>query len=104
MKIVNKNEFETEVLKSDKLVIVDFFADWCVPCKRLIPILEELSKEREDIKVVKLNIDNDPEIAAKYGVRSIPTMIYFFNGSEKDRAVGVVGKDAIIKAIAKATK
>ena len=72
---VTKDNFETEVLKSDKPVIVDFWAAWCGPCRMVSPILDEIADEEKDIKVAKVNVDEQPELAAKYRVMSIPTMI-----------------------------
>lgn len=87
---ITKNNFEKEVLNSDKKVLVDFWATWCNPCKLMHPVLENLDKEGdENIKIGKINIDNDVELAAKYGVMSIPTFILFENGEVKNRIVGV---------------
>lgn len=87
---ITKNNFEKEVLNSDKKVLVDFWATWCNPCKLMHPVLENLDKEDdENIKIGKINIDNDVELAAKYGVMSIPTFILFENGEVKNRIVGV---------------
>lgn len=87
---ITKNNFEKEVLNSDKKVLVDFWATWCNPCELMHPVLENLDKEDdENIKIGKINIDNDVELAAKYGVMSIPTFILFENGEVKNRIVGV---------------
>lgn len=87
---ITKSNFEKEVLNSDKKVLVDFWATWCNPCKLMHPVLENLDKEGdENIKIGKINIDNDVELAAKYGVMSIPTFILFENGEVKNRIVGV---------------
>ena len=77
---VNTGNFDTEVLQADKPVLVDFWAEWCGPCNMISPIIEEISDERTDIKVCKVNIDEDGELAVKYNVMSIPTMIAFKNG------------------------
>lgn len=87
---ITKNNFEKEVLNSDKKVLVDFWATWCNPCKLMHPVLENLDKEvDENIKIGKINIDNDVELASKYGVMSIPTFILFEKGEVKNRIVGV---------------
>lgn len=97
---LTKDNFESEVLKSDKPVIVDFWATWCMPCKMIAPIIEEISEEYKDrCKVFKLNIDDAMEIATKFGVMNIPTVVFFKNGNEFTRVTGVVSKDAIVSKI-----
>ena len=97
---LTEDNFETEVLKSDKPVIVDFWASWCMPCKMLAPIMEDVQKENKDeCKVAKLNIDDAMGIATKFGVMNIPTLIFFNNGQEAGRMVGVVSKRDIAKKI-----
>ena len=87
--VINNENFENEVLKSDKLVLVDFYATWCVPCHMLSPIVEELAKKHSDkIKVGKVNVDDAQELAIKYGVLSIPTLILFDKESVKKTIVG----------------
>ncbi len=87
--IIKNDEFETVVLKSDKPVLVDFFATWCMPCKMLAPVLDQVSETVADYaKVVKLDIDENMDLARKYGVMSVPTMVVIKNGSEVDRMVG----------------
>ena len=98
LKITNEN-FEEEVMKSEKPVIVDFYADWCGPCKMLAPIIEEIANENEDIKVVKVNVDEAQDIAVKYDVMSIPTTVVIKNGQEVDRTVGYVGKETILNMV-----
>jgi len=86
---VTDSDFANEVLDEDKPVLVDFWAEWCGPCKAIAPMLEELSGELEGrVKIVKLNVDENPETTIKYGVRSIPTMILFKNGEAADMKVG----------------
>ena len=85
---VNDGNFESEVLKSEQVVLVDFWAEWCGPCRALGPKLEDLSNEMTDVKIVKVNVDESPEAPAKYGVRGIPTMILFKNGEQLDQVVG----------------
>ena len=99
VEITNEN-FETEVLKSDKPVIVDFWAEWCGPCKALAPILEEISSEVETkAKVVKVNVDQAGELAQQYGIRGIPTLIFFKGGEVKSTLVGNQPKAEILKNI-----
>ncbi len=96
IKITDDN-FETEVLKSAKPTIVDFFADWCGPCKQIAPVLEEISDELKDkIKIAKHDIDNEPNTPTKYGVKGIPTMLLFKNGELKSTKVGATTKSNII--------
>jgi len=92
---VNKDNFDNEVLSSDKPVVADFYADWCGSCKALRPILEELSGEREDVKFVSVNIDDEDELADEYDVSSIPCVVVFKNGQEAARSIGIKPKDAI---------
>ena len=98
LKVTSEN-FEQEVLKSEKVVLVDFYADWCGPCKMLSPVMEEVAKENEDIKVVKINIDNQRDLALDYDVMSIPTVVAIKNGQEIDRLVGFADKSEILNLI-----
>lgn len=94
--ILNKDHFESEVLKSDMPVLVDFWAAWCGPCKMLAPTIAELAEEyKGKVKVCKYNIDDDASIAIKYGVASIPTLLLFKNGEVVDKSVGFVPKAEI---------
>ena len=95
IKVTDQN-FEQEVLNSDMPVLVDFYADWCGPCKMLSPIVEEVAQENSNIKVVKINVDESQEIAVKYQVMSIPTLVGIKNGNEVTRSVGVVSKSQIL--------
>jgi thioredoxin 1 len=88
--------FEQEVMQSDKPVLIDFYADWCGPCKMMSPIVEEISKEKTDAKVCKLNIDEEMEIAQKYGVMSIPTFIVFKDGQVSKKDMGAKPKSAVL--------
>jgi len=92
---LTKANFVTEALQSDKPVLIDFYADWCGPCKLVAPIVQELSEENMDYKVCKLNVDDAPEIAAQYNVLSIPTLIILREGKVVEQVVGARGKDAI---------
>lgn len=90
---VTDDNFENEVLKSDKPVLVDFWAEWCGPCKTLLPLVEELAGEMEEkVKVVKINIDEAPDAPTKYGVRGIPTLMIFKDGEVVDTRVGGMPK------------
>jgi thioredoxin 1 len=93
---VTDETFQAEVLEADTPVLVDFWAPWCHPCVRVAPILEELNSERDDLRVVKLNIDDNSEIAHKYGVLSIPTMILFKHGNPAATVVGALPKRRIV--------
>ena len=98
MEITSEN-FEAEVLRSGKTVIADFYADWCGPCRMMRPALEQLAAERDDVKVVAVNVDDEDELAANYGISSIPCIIAFKNGKESDRSIGLVPKDVIEQMI-----
>lgn len=98
LKITNDN-FEKEVLNSDKTTLLDFYADWCGPCKMMSPIVDKIAEENNNVKVGKLNVDEAQDIAVKYNVMSIPTIIIFKNGKEEKRFVGVTSKDNILNAI-----
>ena len=98
LKITNDN-FNEEVLNSEKTTIVDFYADWCGPCKMMSPIIDKIAEENETIKVGKLNVDEAQDIAVKYNVMSIPTIIVFKNGMEHKRFVGVTSKTDILNAL-----
>ena len=96
--ITNSN-FENEVLNSDRPVLIDFWASWCGPCRMLSPIVDELAEEREDIKVGKVNVDEEQELAEKFGVMSIPTLIVFKDGEVVNQATGARPKNAILELI-----
>ena len=96
---VTKNNFEEEVLKSEKTVLVDLYADWCGPCRMLAPILEEVETEREDVKVCKINVDDEPELAARFGIASIPTLLFFKNSAIIKKSVGYRYKGELEKIL-----
>lgn len=99
MLLVNKDNFETEVEKSQQLVVIDLYADWCGPCRMLAPSLEELEREYPDVKFCKINVDNDPELARIFKVQSIPFVALVKNNTFLDMSVGLVPKDKIAKLI-----
>ena len=93
---VNKNNFNQEVLNSDKPVLIDFWASWCGPCRMVSPIVDEIAAERSDIKVGKINVDEQPELAAQFGVMSIPTLVVMKNGKVVNQATGARPKAQIL--------
>ena len=97
--LVNKNNFQEEVLNSDKPVLVDFWAPWCGPCRMVLPIIEEIAEENEEIKVVKINVDEDPELANQFGVMTIPTLYVFKNGQAVNHRSGAMPKEQILAMV-----
>jgi len=93
---INESNFESEVLQSKQLVLVDFWAEWCGPCKMLAPVLDEIAVEQSGrVKVAKINIDQNPALADRFGIQSIPTLLYFVDGAVRQQTIGVAGKKAI---------
>ncbi len=93
---INKNNFREEVMNSDKPVLLDFWAPWCGPCRMVVPLVEEIAEERSDIKVGKVNVDEESELAGQFGIMSIPTLVVMENGKIVRQAVGAQSKNAIL--------
>ena len=93
---INNNNFLSEVMNSDKKVLLDFWAPWCAPCRMVVPMVEEIAKERPDIKVAKINVDENPELATRFGIMSIPTLVVMENGKIVNQAMGARPKNAIL--------
>lgn len=93
---VNKNNFNEEVIRSDKPVLLDFWASWCGPCRMVGPVLEEIARERSDIKVVKINVDEEQELATQFGIMSIPTLVVMKDGKIVNQSTGARPKAQIL--------
>ena len=100
---INKNNFQNEIMDSEKTVLLDFWALWCAPCRMVVPVIEEIAGERPDIKVGKINVDEQPELASKFGIMSIPTLVVMKNGKIVQRVSGARPKEAILEMLFNAT-
>ena len=96
---ITSENFETEVIKSDKPAIVDFWAEWCGPCRMMAPVLDEISEERENVKVCKLNVDDEPELANRFEVSAIPTILCFKGGEVAATSIGFKQKEELLAAL-----
>ena len=93
---ITKENFQTEVMESDKTVLLDFWATWCGPCRMIAPVLEEVAQEREDVKVCKIDVDKEPELAQQFQIMSIPTLIVIEQGRVVNKALGAMHKNSVL--------
>ena len=96
---INKNNFQNEIMDSEKTVLLDFWAPWCAPCRMVVPVIEEIAGERPDIKVGKINVDGQPELASKFSIMSIPTLVVMKNGKIVQQVSGARPKKAILEML-----
>ena len=96
---INKNNFQNEIMDSEKTVLLDFWAPWCAPCRMVVPVIEEIADERHDIKVGKINVDEQPELASKFSIMSIPTLVVMKNGKIVQQVSGARPKKAILEML-----
>ena len=97
--IINKNNFQNEIMDSEKTILLDFWAPWCAPCRMVVPVIEEIAGERPDIKVGKINVDEQHELASEFGIMSIPTLVVMKNGKIVQQVSGARPKEAILTMI-----
>lgn len=93
--VITKENFDSEVLKAEGTVLVDFWATWCGPCRMLSPIVDEVASERPDVKVGKINVDEQPELTQQFGIMSVPTLLVFKNGEKVQESVGLIPKEKV---------
>lgn len=96
---LTSQNYEQEVIASDKPVLIDFWASWCGPCRMLSPVVDEISDERDDIKVGKINVDEEPDLSKQFGIMSIPTLVVMDGGQIKNKSVGVIPKEKILEML-----
>ena len=96
---INKNNFQNEIMDSEKTVLLDFWASWCAPCRMVVPIIEEIAGERPDIKVGKINVDEQPELASEFSIMSIPTLVVMKHGKIVQQVSGARPKNAILEML-----
>lgn len=99
VKDIKSDDFENEVLKQDGIVLVDFFATWCPPCKLLSPLLDEISNSRADFKIVRVNVDENADKASQYSIEVVPTLVVFKNGKEVNRSEGYIPKEEVLDLV-----
>jgi len=97
---VSSTDFQAEVLQADKLVVVDFWAEWCGPCKMIAPLLDEIARELSGkVKIVKVNVEEEPQLAQQYGINNIPTLLFFKGGKVQEQLVGTAAKKVLVEKI-----
>lgn len=96
---ITRNNFKTEVMQSDKTVLIDFWAEWCGPCRMMSPIIDEIADEVSDVKVCKVNVDEASDLAEMFGIESIPTLIVIKNGHTVNKSIGLISKEQVLRLI-----